>query len=303
MLKQTTNTLLMVIPNSFEFNKEAFLSNKFQTKPNRDKTIVQKQVEAEFKLAVNTLRENGIEIILHENSKDKQLPDAIFPNNWISTHQSGELLTYPMAVTNRRKERNTALITKLCNERNYKHIDLSGFEKEGLFLEGTGSIVFDHINKKAYACESPRTSNKLFQKVVAKLGYSPIVFKAYGKKNELIYHTNVMLSIGETFVAIGIDTIDENDRRRVLSSFNDSNKKIIELFNDQVYSSFAGNMLQVENKKTEKILVLSNSAYNSLTRKQLTDLKKFNKHLCILNIPTIEKVGGGSARCMLAEIF
>ena len=293
----------MVSPSSFGFNEEAFLSNKFQEKSEDNYLETQEKAKIEFDTAVEKLKSLHIKIIVSHNSKTKNLPDEIFPNNWISTHQNGFLITYPMFVSNRRAERNNELVSRLCKEKKYTHLDYSNYENKQQYLEGTGSIIFDHKNKKAYACESPRTSVALFKKVVENLGYTPVTFKAYGREKELIYHTNVMLTIGEDFILIGSKTIQNEDRERVLNSFVGSGKKIIELSNEQVYNSFAGNMLQVENNKGERILVLSETAYKSLNEDQVKVLKKYNQLFCVLVIPTIEKIGGGSARCMLAEIF
>lgn len=304
MRKQNTNTVLMVAPSNFEFNEEAFISNKFQQRSSDDAQTIKEKALNEFYAATEKLIDLGVDVIVYEEGEKGGSPDAVFPNNWVSTSAEGKLYTYPMAVPNRRTERSTDIIEHLCVERNYKQIDFAlENEKKGIYLEGTGSIIFDHINKLAYAAISPRTDKALFEEVVSNMGYQPISFSAYGKEKELIYHTNVMLSIGTDYAIIGLDTIKEEDKAHVINALKNAGKKIIELTNEQVYTSFAGNMLQLENNDGETILVLSQAAFDSLTNNQLDELTALNNHLCPIAIPTIEKIGGGSARCMLAELF
>ncbi len=304
MSQHTTSTVLMVSPTNFEFNEEAFLSNKFQQRSSDDAKVIKEKALSEFKAATEKLIDLGVDVIVYEDEKDTITPDAVFPNNWISTSIEGTLYTYPMAIPNRRAERNQDIIDHLCSERNYKHVDYAiENEKSEIYLEGTGSIIFDHFNKVAYAAISPRTDKNLFEKVVIDMNYKPVSFTAFGKEKELIYHTNVMLSIGIDYVLIGLETIKEEDKKQVIESLSKSGKEVIELTNEQIYNSFAGNMIQLENNVGETILVLSQTAYESLTERQLELLKKFNDHICQVSIPTIEKIGGGSARCMIAEIF
>ncbi|MDX2359701.1 MAG: arginine deiminase-related protein [Crocinitomicaceae bacterium] len=305
-MKQTTHTLLMIEPTNFGFNEEAFLTNSFQVRPDSDELgTVQEIVAQEFLDFVEQLRAAGVNVLVYSDREKSQTPDSIFPNNWISTHQTGELITYPMAVPNRRGERRNDIITDLIAQHNYKRIDFSDYEtlSSPQFLEGTGSMLFDHIGKTVYGAISPRTDLSLLQKLGDTLGYSVVPFTSYGKSGELIYHTNVMLCIGDTYACVGVDTIADSDKSKVIDALKESGKEIIELSNDQVYNHFAGNMLQVENNHGESILVMSSSAYNSLTNEQLTQLKAHNDHLLPAEIPTIERIGGGSARCMLAEIF
>lgn len=304
MIKHTTNTVLMVAPTSFQFNEEAFISNKFQQRSSEDAKTVKEKALEEFYSATEKLINLGVNVIVYEDDDNNSSPDAVFLNNWISTSMDSNLYTFPMAVPNRRSERKESIISHLCSERGYKHIDYALVnEMKGIYLEGTGSIIFDHINKVAYAAISPRTDQFLFEEVVESMGYKPISFSAYGKEKELIYHTNVMLSIGVNYALVGLDTIRKEDKDLVYDSLIKSDKKIIELSNEQVYNSFAGNMLQVENNEGETVLVLSQTAYDSLTDSQIEELEELNGHICAVTIPTIEKVGGGSARCMLAEIF
>ena len=292
----------MIAPTRFSFNEEAFETNKFQKRPG-DSEDIRAQVMDEFYAFVEDLRELNIEVIAHEHSIELDLPDAVFPNNWISTHRSGELLLYPMAVPNRRAERSMEVIQSLMERNNYRVKDLSNYEQMELFLEGTGSIIFDHENKIAYVAESPRSNRKVLDQVCQELGYKAVSFTSYGGAGELIYHTNVMMCVGRDYVIIGADTIAEEDRDRVLQHTQNSGKQLILLTNDQVYNSFAGNMLQIENVYGESVLVMSRSAHNSLRDDQLMKLNSLNDHVLAADIPTIERIGGGSARCMLAEVF
>lgn len=306
MSEQLTETLLMIRPSNFGFNNETFLSNSFQNKPDENEAVlIQNKALLEFDGFVDKLRSLDVEIIVFDDFPNSQSPDSIFPNNWISTHSSGKLFTFPMMVENRRKERRDDIVDHLINLNYYNHVDFSFSEKynEPEILEGTGSMIFDHLSKKIYAAISPRTNLTLLKKFADEIGYSIVSFTAYGKQNELIYHTNVMLTIGEGFAVIGSDTIDKNEVDLVKKSLINDKKELIELTNDQVYNHFAGNMLQIINRKGEKIIVMSESAFESLDEFQKTQLNKYNDHILHVEIPTIERIGGGSARCMLAEIF
>lgn len=300
-----SNHVLMVRPTAFGFNSIAAESNAFQNKPLEQAEEIQRKALKEFDRAVEQLRNHGIEVTVFSDVPDSKTPDSIFPNNWFSTHATGELILYPMAVSNRRAERRADIVEHLIASNGYFLHDFSHFEVGDLpiFLEGTGSLVFDHENKLVYAALSPRTHKTLVERVAELLGYTAVVFTAYGKSGELIYHTNVMLCIGTKFVAIGMDTIAKEERSRVAEAIKKSRKRLIALTNNQVYNHFAGNMLQLENSANEKLLILSEAAKSSLTDKQVSELLEFNTHLVALRIPTIEFIGGGSARCMLAEIY
>lgn len=306
MSEQLTDTLLMIRPCKFGFNNETFLSNSFQNKPDDNESeLIQKKALMEFDGFVEKLKSLDVEVIVFEDFPNSQSPDSIFPNNWISTHSSGKLFTFPMMVENRRKERRKDIIDHLIHLNNYNHVDLTASEKydEPEILEGTGSMIFDHMSKKIYAAISPRTNISQLKKFADEIVYSIISFTSYGKQNELIYHTNVMLTIGEGFAVIGSETINKKEIDLVKKSLIEDKKELIELTNDQVYNHFAGNMLQIINRKGEKIIVMSESAFKSLDDFQMTQLNKYNKHILHVEIPTIERIGGGSARCMLAEIF
>lgn len=305
-MKQTTSHILMIAPTNFGFNEEAFITNKFQQRPNENEiSNIQEMVLGEFNVFVQKLEAKGINVHVYSDLVNSKTPDSIFPNNWISTHQSGELITYPMGVPNRQAERRDDIVAELINEFGYRKIDFSNHEKLNApaFLEGTGSLIFDHQNKTVYAAISPRTDEIVFNEVANELGYKAIAFTSYGKTGELIYHTNVMMCIGDKYIILGEDTIDKNHREQVLSAVKYSGKEIIKLSNNQIYNHFAGNMLQLENGNGETILVMSQTAYDSLKPSQLERLNELNDHIIWASIPTIERIGGGSARCMLAELF
>lgn len=296
----------MIRPSNFGFNEDAFFSNSFQNKPEASEIdLIQKSALFEFDDFVNQLRDLNVEVIVFDDFPSSKTPDSIFPNNWFSTHQNGMLYTYPMMVENRRKERRIDVLDFLVRLNNYSLIDLTVSEnfEAPEYLEGTGSMIFDHVSKKVYAAISPRTSLNQLVNFTKKIGYSLVSFTAYGRENEKIYHTNVMLTIGEDFAVIGLETIDSNDISKVKASLINDGKELIELKNDQIYNHFAGNMLQLKNKEGVRIIVMSESAFKSLTKVQLLQLEKYNDKILRVEIPTIEKIGGGSARCMLAEIF
>jgi hypothetical protein len=305
-MKQTTSHIIMIAPTNYGFNEEAFITNKFQQRPDTSElSKIQDIVLSEFNEFVQLLTEKGVTVHVHSDVPNSQTPDSIFPNNWISTHQTGELITYPMGVSNRRGERREDIVSSLITEYGFNHIDFSDRENRNppAYLEGTGSMILDHTNKVVYGAISPRTDQKTMEGLAKTIGYDAVAFKAYGKMGELIYHTNVMMCIGDRFVIIGTDTIDEKDSARVLESIAKSSKEMVSLSNDQVHNHFAGNMLQIENGKGETILVLSKTAFDSLNADQLMQLNKMNDHIVSPDIPTIERIGGGSARCMMAELF
>ncbi len=302
MSLQTAHTVLMVEPTRFGFNEEASATNSFQNRPDENAATIQEKALEEFREFVEKLGEKKINVIVYRDLEDSQTPDSIFPNNWFSTHRSGHLHLYPMAVSNRRKERRPDIIASLIAE-GFELRDYTPYEASSAFLEGTGSMIFDHDNHLIYAALSPRTNEDILEEVAMDLGYAPITFHSMGRNGELIYHTNVMMCVGQQFVAIGLDTIQHSDRRKVVDTIRSSGKEIIELSNDQVYNHFAGNMLQLQNMENERILVLSETAYQSLTEDQLEAFGRHNDAILPVSIPTIEHIGGGSARCMLAEIF
>ncbi len=301
------NTVLMVKPVQFGFNEEAFITNKFQKKVNGfSQSEVQEKALQEFTLFAEKLKEIKVNVLVYNDSKETFTPDSIFPNNWISTHSNGMIFTYPMLVKNRQLERRKDIVLDLFSRFGFSYlIELEDYEDAipPQYLEGTGSMVLDHQKRIIYAAISPRTDENVLAEFAKHLRYKVVSFVAYGAQKEKIYHTNVMMCIGEKYIIIGENTIAEEDRDRVMETVRKANKAVIELTNKQVYEHFAGNMLQLRNNDDETVLVMSETAYNSLTKEQLKKLNKHNDHLLAIAIPTIEKVGGGSARCMLAEVY
>ena len=300
-------TVLMVKPIQFGFNEETFATNKFQKKSNSlNSQETQEKALIEFENFTEKLKELGVNVLLYEDDKESFTPDSIFPNNWISTHTNGMIITYPMQTENRRLERRKDVVLDLFSRFNYSHlVQLEDYEEAQppMFLEGTGSVVFDHQKRIIYAAISPRTNEELLKVLAKHLRYRIVSFSAYGAENELIYHTNVMMCVGEKFIVVGSETIAEQDRERVMETIRKANKAVIELTNNQVYHHFAGNMLQLRNNQDETILVMSEAAYNSLTQDQLKKLKKHNNHILSIPLTTVESIGGGSARCMMAEVY
>jgi len=290
----------MIRPVSFGYNAETAVNNAFQIKG--EGADVQNKALKEFDTFVNMLRHNGVDVTVVEDTIEPHTPDSIFPNNWISFHDDSSVLLYPMYAANRRAERKRHVLDKI-SEKFYigKTIDLSRYEKEDVFLEGTGSMVLDRDNKIAYACLSPRTNEKALADFCRQAGYTSVVFQAVDADGRPIYHTNVMMCVADTYVVICLDSIpDAAERNAATAMIQYTGKIIIDISLDQM-NHFAGNMLQVENKQGEKLLVMSTQAFGSLTEAQKKELESFNR---ILHSPlnTIETNGGGSARCMMAEI-
>jgi hypothetical protein len=294
-------TLLMIRPESFGFNPQTAGSNAFQ-KPDAGQQLVQDKALKEFDNFVDVLRANGVEVIVINDTAEPHTPDSIFPNNWVSFHSSGDVLLYPMQAENRRLERREDIIRQLKDNFTVRHvIDLSRFEAEGKFLEGTGSMVLNREDKLAYACLSPRTDMEVLEEFCKTTGYQPVVFHAFDENKQAIYHTNVMMCIADRYVVICLNSItDAKEREAVVSSFFKTQKSIFDITFEQM-NQFAGNMLEVFNKNGESLLVMSASAYNSLAERQIATLQQFSR-VVYADIPTIERNGGGSARCMMAEV-
>ena len=300
---QSTNSVFMIRPAGFMFNRETAVSNSFQKETQENFEAIQRKVLIEFDAAVEKIRTAGVKVYVFDDTLEPQKPDAIFPNNWITLHSDGRVILYPMHAINRRYERRADLVEKLKLDFSIKEIiDLSYCESSNRFLEGTGSVIFDHQNRIAYACLSPRTDKNLFIQVCQLLNYKPIYFSSYDQGGKLIYHTNVMMCIGSRFAIICLESIiDKNERLLVQSALENSQHNVIDITLNQV-NNFAGNMLQVLNDKGIELLILSQSAFNCLHPSQINQLEKYVQ-LVVINIPTIEKLGGGSTRCMIAEIF
>lgn len=297
---QTTSHILMIRPVNFAFNAETATNNAFQVK--NEEANVQGKALKEFDEFVNVLRENGVEVTVVDDTPEPNTPDSIFPNNWISFHGDGTVLLYPMYAPNRRAERKEHVLEMIDEHYLVKQkIDLSYNEKANLFLEGTGSMVLDRDNKLVFACLSPRTDKKVLDEFCSKMNYEAVVFHSVDESSQPIYHTNVMMCIADKYVVICLDSIrDREEKKKVVAAIQRTNKEIIEINYDQL-NHFAGNMLQIENREGEKLVVMSTQAFTSLSREQVQKLNGYNR---IVHAPlnTIEVNGGGSARCMMAEI-
>jgi len=306
MHKQVTSQLLMVRPANFSSNTETLETNKFQSglNINDSQESIQSLAIEEFDNMVNLLRDHQITIFDLDDIKELNNTDALFPNNWVTFHQDNTAVIYPMMAKSRRKEKRNDILKYLEEFESFrieKVVDLSYLEKDGFFLEGTGSMVLDRINKIVFACESSRTSINALEAFCKKLNYSSVVFEAVNDDLP-IYHTNVMMSLGQETAFICSESIkDQKDIKHIHKLFGTSERKIIELSIAQMIQ-FAGNVLEVENTKGQAHLIMSEKAYQSLEAPQIQSISKSSK---IIPIPldTIEKYGGGSARCMIAEIF
>lgn len=296
--------VLMIRPNFFGYNQGTAYSNSFQQKihsmsPDEIRTAA---IE-EFDGFVSLLEAWNIEVLMFEDSASPHKPDAIFPNNWISTHYNGWLLSYPMMEPSRRLEQRDDIINALVEKYGYVHRnDLKKLESENIFLEGTGSLVLDRNHKFAYAALSPRTHPLALQAWSHLTGFNYLSFHTQDLKGKSIYHTNVMMSIAGDYVLIGSDCIADLDRNKVLESLENHNKKILHLSNEQVLVHFAANVIGLQNPEGEKLLVMSTTAKKSLSDTQLDTIKQWGFQILAAPLNIIEKVGGGSARCMMAEI-
>lgn len=297
---QTTSHILMIRPVSFAFNAETAANNAFQIK--KDEADVQSKALKEFDAFVSILRRNDVDVTVVEDTPEPNTPDSIFPNNWVSFHDNGVLLLYPMFAPNRREERKQHVLDTI-NEHFVvtDKIDLSYHEKNHQFLEGTGSMVLDRENKIAFACLSPRTDRKVLDEFCKKMNYESVAFHSVDENGKPIYHTNVMMCVADRYVVICLDSInDAEEKKNVIKVIQKTGKEIIEINYDQL-NHFAGNMLQIENARGEKLLVMSTRAYQSLSQEQVQKLSSYNK-IIHSSLSTIETNGGGSARCMMAEI-
>ena len=298
---QTTSNLLMIKPVRFDFNAETAVNNSFQ-QASADQQVSEKAA-AEFDRFVSVLNNAGVQVTVVEDTPEPHTPDSVFPNNWISFHDDGTIFLYPMFAVNRRLERKPHVLSVIAEKfRVANTIDLSAYEQQQVFLEGTGSMVLDRENKISYACLSPRTDIQVLHDWCNKAGFRPVAFTSVDSKGDPIYHTNVMMCIADQFAVICLDSIpDETEKRTVIETLKDTKKEIIEISFDQM-NRFAGNMLQVQNTNGDRFLVMSSQAYNSLTAEQIKRIEHYNSILHS-DITTIETNGGGSARCMMAEVF
>lgn len=296
---QTTNNILLVRPANFGFNEETRASNAFQNETNEGAETIRQKASLEFEAFATTLKAHGVNVFVFDDTVEPIKTDAVFPNNWISFHADGTVVLYPMLSPNRRNERRADIIESLRDKFEITNIiDLSVYESENRFLEGTGSIVFDHVNKIAYAALSPRTKAEMLDRLCKELRYQPLMFSARDQNGVEIYHTNVMMCVGERFAVVCLDSIaDPSDRVAVSNALTSTGHEIVDITFNQM-NSFAGNMLALGGS----LLIMSHRALHSLTAEQKNTLEKYCE-LVPLTIPTIETVGGGSARCMIAEVF
>ncbi len=298
---QHSSHILMIKPVQFDFNSQTAVNNSFQiSSPDSEK---QNKALAEFNRFISVLEKEGIDVTVVEDTVEPHTPDSVFPNNWISFHTDGRIVLYPMFAENRRLERKQHVLEAIRQKFLIQQtVDLTHFEKESLFLEGTGSMVLDREHQISYACLSPRTMEKPLAAFCTEMGYRSIPFTAVDGNGAPIYHTNVMMCVADDYVIICLDCIpNETEKQALMDSFRETGKEIIPISYDQV-NHFAGNMLQVHNQRGEKWLVMSSQAYHSLSAGQITSIEKYNSILHS-DISTIETHGGGSARCMMAEIF
>ncbi|WP_378186801.1 citrulline utilization hydrolase CtlX [Aquimarina sp. W85] len=306
-MRQVTNTLLMIRPVQFRMNEQTAVNNYYQEDLNIIPETANTKAQREFDMFVSKLKAAGVHVIVINDDEKLDTPDSIFPNNWISFHEDGTVGLYPMFAPNRRRERRPEVLDTIesLGFRIDNVMDYTSAEEQDVFLEGTGSLVLDRVGRKAYCALSPRADEELLIEFCEDFEYTPVIFTAYqtvdGKRLP-IYHTNVMMGIAETFALVCLDAIDDKkEKKNVISFLKSDHKEIIKITEEQV-SNFAGNVLQVLGANEKRLLIMSTSAYSTLTETQLLAIKK---HCDILHsdLETIETLGGGSARCMMAEVF
>ena len=304
---QITNTILMIRPVNFRMNEQTAVNNYFQEDIDLKNSSINVRAQQEFDAFVAVLRSKGVKVIVVEDTKDPDTPDSIFPNNWISFHRNGTVGLYPMFAENRRKERREDILDILEKDGFIikNTMDYTSAETEGLFLEGTGSIIMDREHQKAYCALSERAHESLFIEFCEDFDCMPVLFTANqtveGQRLP-IYHTNVMMCLGEEISVICLDAIDDKkERKNVVNHLKESNKEIVAITEEQMHH-FAGNMLQVLGKDDKRLMVMSSSAFNSLSGTQIETIEKHNQ-IVHSSLDTIETCGGGSARCMMAEVF
>ena len=307
-MKQTTNSILMIRPVAFRMNEQTAVNNYYQkVLDGLLPATVNAKAQQEFDAFVEKLTAVGVDVTVVDDTLNPDTPDSIFPNNWISFHENGDVALYPMFAENRRQERREEILDLLEEKGFVIHniIDYTSAEEDGFFLEGTGSLLLDRANAKAYCALSPRADEELFIEFCEDFDYAPVIFEAFqtvDSERKLIYHTNVMMCLGETFAVICSDCIDDKkERKMVLDNLKENGKEII-LITEAQMNNFAGSMLAVRGANDKRYLVMSAAAHQSLTLKQMEQLEK-HAEILSSSLDTIEACGGGSARCMMAEIF
>lgn len=307
-MKQTTNTVLMIRPIAFRMNEQTAVNNYYQkVLDNLTPATVNAKAQEEFDRFVDVLEQNGVNVVVVQDTIDPDTPDSIFPNNWISFHENGEVVLYPMFAENRRLERREDVLETI-EDKGFvieQIMDYTSAEDEDIFLEGTGSMIIDRANKKVYCALSPRADEELVIQFCEDHEMLPVIFESFQTVNDerkLIYHTNVMMCLGETFAVICLDSIDDKkERKNVVKQLKEDGKEIVEITEEQV-NNFAGNMLELVNNNNERLLIMSTQAHDVLTDTQKQILGQHAK-IVHSSLDIIEACGGGSARCMLAEVF
>ena len=303
-MKQRTSHIMMVRPAAFGYNAQTAVSNAFQHQvsesENSEASLLALQ---EFDNYVQTLKEAGVTVNVIHDSPEPKKPDAIFPNNWVSFHEDGRVVLYPMCTPNRRWERRRSILEMLASGYTLsEEIDLSHYEADELFLEGTGSMILDRPNKLCYACLSIRTDKGLIDEFCEKIGYEAVVFHSTDAQNKAIYHTNVMMAMAKEYVVICMESVtNPAEKKLLLEKFEQTGKAVVDISLDQV-NEFCGNVIELESKDGESLLVMSERAYKGFTQSQKEIIEAYSK-MVYAPIYTIEKIGGGGARCMVAEVF
>ncbi|MDO5608594.1 MAG: arginine deiminase-related protein [Capnocytophaga sp.] len=306
-MRQLTNTILMIRPVRFRMNEQTAVNNYFQTELSASDKLINEKAQKEFDQFAEKLRAVGVNVVVVDDIEAQDTPDSIFPNNWVSFHENGNIALYPMFAENRRRERREDILetleeSGLAIENVY---DYTEAEEEGVFLEGTGSMVLDRVNRKAYCALSPRADEDLFIEFCEDFEFTPVIFKAFQAvdgNQELIYHTNVMMAVGDTLAVVCTESIaDKKERKAVVEHLKSDGKEILTISAAQMHR-FAGNMLQVLGADNQPYWVMSQAAYNSLRPEQIATIEK-HAPIIYADLETIETCGGGSARCMLAEVF
>jgi hypothetical protein len=305
--QQCADAVLMIRPAAFDYNPETALTNKMQRQADTEDS--QALASAEFDALRRALMSEGIAVCAVADTDEPRKPDAVFPNNWVSFHENGTVVLYPMQAVSRRRERRLEIIDAVAIELGYdvsRILDLTYHETEGRFLEGTGSLVLDHIERVAYASVSPRTHPAVVEEWAAEMGYEPFVFTAFDRAGVALYHTNVLMCIGARMVAIGMEAVAEGDRGRLLERLRVGDREVIEIAHDEV-ARFAGNMLELatwdEALGDSHVLVMSEAARRALKPDSFARLAACTDTVLAVPVPTIERLGGGGVRCMLAEVF
>ena len=306
-MQQITNTILMIRPVAFRLNEQTAVNNYFQETMSIENVEINKKAQVEFDTFAEKLRSVGVQVIVEDDQLELDTPDSIFPNNWVSFHANGSVALYPMFAENRRRERREETLIRLEKEGFVirQIIDYTTAEEEKIYLEGTGSLLLDRVNKKAYCALSDRAHEDLIIEFCEDFEYTPVIFSAFQTKDHKrlpIYHTNVMMALGEHIAIICLDSIDDKkEKKLVIKNLKEDKKEIIEISEEQMHQ-FAGNMLQVKGANESKYMVMSKAAFDSLRPDQIKKIEA-DAHILSSDLQTIETCGGGSARCMMAEVF